>query len=250
VLRHVTNWFFTLPFLLAFSGTLLLFDPLQRIARLFGQRPQEIVAGYLQLCLVHSFRITGMRLVVEKSPRIAKGGSYLFISNHQSLLDIPIVGATLFTNYPKYVAKRELVRWLPSISYNLRRGGNATIERRDRSQALRAIEHLAQEAQRRHVSAVIYPEGTRSRNGALRPVKKAGTLTLMRAAPKLPLVAVTVDGAWELLRHNLWPVPFGVKIRLHIADPIARSEDEDPDALFTQAWQSIEAQLEKWRSQK
>ena len=59
---RVLDWIVTIPFLISFGGILLLFDPLQRIARLFGQRPQEIVAGMMQIALVWAFRITGMRL--------------------------------------------------------------------------------------------------------------------------------------------------------------------------------------------
>ena len=65
------------------------------------------------------------------------------VSNHQSMFDIVVIGGVLFTNYPKYVAKKELGRWLPSISLNLRRGGNALIDRKDRIGSLRAITEAA-----------------------------------------------------------------------------------------------------------
>ncbi len=248
VTQSLLNWILTIPFLLAFAATLLLFDAPQRLARIFGQRPQEIVAGWLQICLVQTFRITGMRLIVEKSPLIEEGGAYLIIANHQSLFDIPIIGATLFSNFPKYVSKRELARWLPSISYNLRRGGNAIIERGDRGQATQAIRRLGAEAQRRRVSAVIYPEGTRSRTGKLRRFRKPGTIALMESAPDLPIVPVTIDGAWNLLAHNLFPVPFRSVVRLHIGDPIPRSEDECHDALFEESRERIEKKLQEWRT--
>lgn len=242
------DWIFTLPFLLAFGAILVVFDPLQRVARLFGQRPQEWVAGWLQVALVQAFRLVGTRLRVERSPRVLPHTSYLFVANHQSMFDIPILGALLFSNFPKYVSKQELAHWIPSISYNLRRGGNAIIDRGDREQATRAIRELGGRVRERGVSAVIYPEGTRARAGELGRFRPAGALALLEAAPDAPVVPVAIDESWRLLRYNLLPVPFGTRIRVHIGDPIARHADADPSALLSEARQEIEKRLEAWRS--
>jgi 1-acyl-sn-glycerol-3-phosphate acyltransferase len=241
------DWVFTLPFLIAFGGTLLIFDPLQRIARLFGQRPQEIVAGYLQVVLVWVFRLAGTRVLVERSPLVLENEPYLFISNHQSMFDIPIFGSVLFRNFPKYIAKRELTSWIPSISYNLRRGGNALIDRGDRQQAMEAIRVLGRQVRERRVSAVLYPEGTRARQGELRTFKPAGARALLDSAPDIPVVPITIDESWRLLRFNLMPVPFGTKIRVRIGDPIERRTDEDPIALLEQVRKEIQGNLESWR---
>jgi 1-acyl-sn-glycerol-3-phosphate acyltransferase len=242
------DWVFTLPFLVAFGLVLAVFDPLQRIARLFGRRPQEVVAGALQVSLVQAFKIAGTRLVVERSPELRPGTGYLLIANHQSMFDIPIFGALLFTNYPKYVSKKELARWIPSISYNLRRGGNAVIDRADREQAVRAIRELGTDCQARNVSVVLYPEGTRSRAGELRAFKPAGALALLEAAPDLPVVAVAIDEAWRLLSHNLLPVPFGTRVRVHFGAPMARTGASGPE-LLERARKEIEATLVRWRAE-
>lgn len=242
------DWLLTIPFLIAFGLVLLVFDPLQRLARVFGQRPQEIVAGALQVALIQTFRISGMRLEVERSPNVKPNTPYLVISNHQSMFDVPIFGALLFTNYPKYVSKRSLGRWIPSISYNLRRGGNALIDRDDRGQAQAEIRALGERAQRRGVSVVIYPEGTRSRDGQLRPFKPGGTLTLLEAAPQLAVVPATIDGSWQLLRYNLLPIPCGVSVRVRFSDPIPRTTEEEASQLLERAHGEISATLERWRS--
>ena len=246
-MKPLLDWLFTIPFLLTFGGLLGLFDPLQRVARLFGQRPQEITAGALQTGLVWAFRICGTRVEVERSPEIKPWTAYLLIANHQSLFDIPIFGAILFSNFPKYVSKRELARWIPSISYNLRRGGNAIIDRRDRAQALTEIRALGHRVATRNVSAVIYPEGTRSRNGDLGPFRPGGTLELLEAAPEVPIVPVTIDNAWKLLRHNLLPVPFGTRVQVRIGAPITRSPNEDRVALLARVREVIQGTLEGWR---
>jgi 1-acyl-sn-glycerol-3-phosphate acyltransferase len=247
-MRRVLDWVFTVPFLLAFGLILAVFDPLQRVARLFGQRPQEIVAGALQRCLLWSLYLCGTRLAVERSPAIRPWTPYLIVANHQSMFDVPIFGALLFTNYPKYVSKKELARWIPSISYNLRRGGNAVIDRGDREQAVRAIRELGEQAQARGVSVVLYPEGTRSRAGELRPFKPAGALALLEAAPQLPVVAVTIDESWRLLSHNLLPVPFGTRVRVRFGAPMAREGATGPE-LLERARKDIEATLVRWRAE-
>jgi 1-acyl-sn-glycerol-3-phosphate acyltransferase len=248
--KRLIDWVVTVPFLVCFGLILLVFDPPQRVARLFGPRPQEIVAGALQVALVWALRLTRARIAIERSPAVLPHQPYLILANHQSIFDIPILGTELFTNYPKYVSKRELARWLPSISYNLRRGGNALIERRDRQQATRAIRELGTTATRRGVSAVLYPEGTRARRGRLGPFKRAGALALLDAAPDLPIVPAVIDGSWQLLRFNLFPVPFGTEIRVRLGDPIERSPDEDRDALLEQVREQIAGTLAGWRGER
>ena len=245
---YLLSWILTFPFLMAFVAVLLVFDPLQRIARVFGQRPQELVAGALQVALVGVFKIAGTRIEFERSPNVLPATPYLFIANHQSMFDIPIFGSELFSNFPKYVAKRELARWIPSISYNLRRGGNAIIDRNDRRQATQVLRDLAEQVERRGVSAVIYPEGTRARDGRLGRFRPTGSLALLEGAPNTPVVPVTIDESWRLLEKNLFPVPFGTHIRVRIGDPIARDPEEDPKALLREARETIQATLEEWRS--
>jgi 1-acyl-sn-glycerol-3-phosphate acyltransferase len=244
---RVLDWVSSLPFLFAFGATLVLFDPLQRLARLFGPRPHEIVVGWLNVSLVAACHLCGTRLEVERAPGVRPNRPYLLIANHQSMFDIPIVGSLLLTNYPKYVSKRELARWIPSISYNLRRGGNALIDRADRAQAVEAIRALGERAQARGVSVVIYPEGTRSRSGELKPFKPAGAITLLQAAPALEVVPVTIDGSWRLLCHNLLPVPYGTRIKVRFADPIPRSVENDPAHILDRAHEEIEETLMRWR---
>ncbi len=154
----------------------------------------------------------------------------------------------LFTNYPKYVAKRELGRWLPAVSFNLTHGGNALIDRDDPRQALRAIKELGDQCQARGTAVVIFPEGTRSRDGELGEFRTSGTVSLLRAAPDLAVIPTTIDGSWKLLRHRLFPIPFGTEIRVRFGDPIARRPYEDATELVARARAEIDATLQGWRS--
>jgi 1-acyl-sn-glycerol-3-phosphate acyltransferase len=244
------DWVFTAPFLAAFGLVLLVFDVLQRPARLLGRRPHERVVNGLQRSLVASLRLCGTRILVEREGVLEDGRPCLFVSNHQSMLDIPILGTVFAKHFLKFVSKRELAQgWIPSISYNLRRGGNALIDRRDRAGALEEIRRLGrEEVAGRGVSAVIFPEGTRARDGVLAPFRLQGTLALLASAPGAPVVAVAIDDSWKLLRHRLRPVPFGTRVRVHVGRPIERSPTEDPAALVSEAEAQIRAALDRWRT--
>ena len=148
------------------------------------------------------------------------------------MFDIPILGSLFFSNFPKYISKRSLGRWIPSVSYNLRRGGHVLIDRSDAPGALDAIRALGRQVRAGGASAMIFPEGTRARVGELGRFKPAGTLALLEEAPETPIVPVAIDESWRLLQHNFLPVPWGVRVRVHIGAPIARQAGEDGTVLL------------------
>lgn len=247
-MKRLLDWVFTLAFLPVFGLVMVVFDVLQRLALPLGARPHEIVVGLLQWHLVQALRVCGTRFAIERSAKVRPHTPYILVANHQSMFDIPIVSASLFSNFLKYVAKKELTRGIPSVSFNLRHGGHALIDRADRGQALAAIHELGARSQARGVSVLIYPEGTRARDGAVKEFKPAGTLELLAAAPALPVVPVAVDGCWLLVRNRLRPVPFGTRVRVRIGDPLERRPDEDAAGLLRQVEAEIRATIEAWRS--
>ena len=245
-MRRFRDWLVTLPFLITFGLALVVFDVMGRAVRPFGLRPFERVMGWLQRVLVALLRITGTRLQVERSPLVEPGRGYAVVSNHQSMFDIPLIGGLLARNRPKYVAKKSLGRWIPSISLNLRWGGNALIDRSDGRGAVQEIIRMARTAQDRDVSVVIFPEGTRSRDGALGDFHRSGTQALLRAADRLPVVPVAIDGSWRLALRGMLPIPFGTRIRVRIGDPIQRmAKDAEHLAATAEAW--IRNTLDGWR---
>lgn len=244
---QLLSWLSTLVFLPAFGLVLVGFDVAQRVARAFSPRWQEYVAGALQWTLVHCFRICDTRVVVERAPQVRPWTSYIIVSNHQSMFDIPILGSLFFSNFPKYISKRSLGSWIPSVSYNLRQGGHVLIDRSDAPGALDAIRALGRRVANGEASAMIFPEGTRARAGELGRFKPAGTLALLEEAPDAPVVAVAIDESWRLLRHNFLPVPWGIRVRVHIGAPIARRQGEDGATVLERVRTEIAATLARWR---
>lgn len=245
--RRAIEWITTVPFVLSFGLTLVVFEVVGRLIRPFSLRGFEYAMAMLQRTLVGLFKICGTKILIDRPDTLEPRTGYAVISNHQSLLDIVIIGGILFTNFPKYVAKQELGRGIPSVSLNLKRGGNALIDRSDARQAIAAIQHMASTAQERNVSVAIFPEGTRSRDGRLGEFRRAGSDALLRHANRLPVVPMAIDGSWKLLKNNLKPVPFGTTVRVRFGEPIPRKPGDSAE-MIERAESFIGATLEEWRA--
>ena len=247
-MRRLFDWLFTIPFLILLVLALVVCDPIFRISRLFGIKSVGYVASAFMTGLLRLvFPVNGTRTTIEKSPAVEARTPYIIISNHQSLYEFPLFGTGLFTNIPGFISKTENGKWYPTVSFYLRNGPNALIDRRDRPASTRRIAELGRQAQEQGHSVLIYPEGTRARDGQLKQYKKAGTLALMAAAPDLAILPVAVDGGWIAMRHNFLPVPFGTRLRMRIGDPIPRTEAEDREAIIDQARAFADAALTEWR---
>ena len=247
-MRKVIDWVFTVPFLVLLVLALVLCDPIFRLSRLFGIKSVGYVASAFMWMLQRLvFPINGTRTTVEKSPLVRPRTPYIVISNHQSLYEFPLFGTALFSNIPGFISKVENGKWYPTVAFYLRNGPCGLIDRRDRPGSIRAISELGRQAQALGHSVLIYPEGTRARDGELKEYKKAGTLALMAAAPDLEVLPVAVEGGWIAMRHNFLPVPFGTRMRIRVGDPIPRRPDEDPHAIVEAAHDFAERALIEWR---
>jgi 1-acyl-sn-glycerol-3-phosphate acyltransferase len=139
----------------------------------------------------------------------------VFVANHQSNADIWAVVPALPLD-TKFVAKASLFRW-PFLGRAMRRAGFVAI---DRSQRRSAIESLRAAATviTGGCPVILFPEGTRSRSGELRPFKKGPFHLALQAA--VPLVPVMIDGSWEILRPGEWRARPGT-IRVRFLTPVS-----------------------------
>jgi 1-acyl-sn-glycerol-3-phosphate acyltransferase len=132
----------------------------------------------------------GVRVEVHVAPELEPGKSYVFLANHQSLFDIPVVIATS-PGQLRMVAKRGLFK-IPLFGWALRAGGFISVDREDRSTATRtfasAFSHL-----RQGTSMLLFPEGTRSLDDTLLPFQRGGFLLALKSG--LPIVPVGIRGS-------------------------------------------------------
>lgn len=163
--------------------------------------------------------IAGVHYKIEGEERIQTGKPTIIVSNHQSMFDIPPIIWFMRKLHPKFVAKKELGRGIPGISYNLRVGGSALIDRNDRSGAIKAIQQIGEYIQSTNRAVVLFPEGTRSDSAAPRPWKKMGLMALMKAVPEAQVIPVTIKNSWKVLRYKGFPIPFGTVVTLTVHPP-------------------------------
>lgn len=246
-MQRTLDWVGTILYAVVFGLILLVYDVALRLANLFGIRALERVAVSLQTSLVASYRVMGASITSSISSEIQDGESYVIVSNHQSMFDIPLFAWALPTNNGKYITKKQLGQWIPAVSTNLKLGNHPLIDRNDRDSAVYLIADLGERVERGEVSAVIFPEGTRARGGEMGAFKPAGLKTLLEHAPHAQIVPCCLDNSWKLMRHGFLPIPFGVKLLFWAGDPIARTEGEDIDALIHSVEKQIIEKLAGWR---
>ena len=169
-------------------------------------------------------RIRGLEKLPTDTPLI-------IAANHQSWYDITTIGWFMRKVHPKFVSKIELGKGIPSISYNLRHGGSALIDRKDGKQAIAAIRQLALYIEEHKRSAVIFPEGTRSKTGKPGPFAENGLKILCKYAPSALVVPVTINNSWKMTRWSSFPLGIGNKIEFIIHDPIPVEEIPFPALL-------------------
>ncbi|TAH21443.1 MAG: 1-acyl-sn-glycerol-3-phosphate acyltransferase [Cytophagales bacterium] len=241
--RKILGWVISPFYVIIFFTILCFFHPIQYIAfRFFGYQAHKRSVDYMIYSLVYSLYLMGVRYRFDASQPLPKDKPLIIISNHQSMFDIPIIGYLLDEHHPKYVTKRELASGIPSISFNIRHGGSAIIDRKDTKQALMALKSFGEYLEKTNRAGCIFPEGTRSRTGEVKPFKPKGLMMLLRAAPNAVVVPVAIDGAWEIMRYNAMPVPFGMKISATVLPTISR-EGKTPEQILEEAEAVIKQHL-------
>lgn len=226
------GWIFTPIFIVTFFGILCGFHPFLMLANRIGPKAHKRVLDAMNVCILWSLGICGTRFIVAQKPELPRDRPLVFVSNHQSMYDIPLIIWNMREFTPKFIAKRELARGIPSISYALRTMGSAIIDRTNPRQALTTISEFGKVASSKLQAATIFPEGTRARDGALKSFKSSGFLALLKAMPEnCVIVPMVIDGNWKILRHGFKPVPFGTKVTFSVLDPIARGSIPDSAVL-------------------
>jgi 1-acyl-sn-glycerol-3-phosphate acyltransferase len=135
------------------------------------------------------------------------------------MYDIPALIWFLRSYHAKFISKIELTKGIPSISFNLKYGGGANIDRKDSKQAVSEIIKLAERMKKFNWSTVIFPEGTRAKNGLIKPFAVGGVATLLKKVPDALLVPIAINGSWQLVQYGKYPLSTGQKITWEVLEP-------------------------------
>lgn len=228
---------------IAFTFFLLIFHPLQWIAfRVFGYKAHKFVVDVLNFCLVSTYYLLGNTVSFKNKFNLPENCSIIFIANHQSLYDIPPLIWFLRKYHAKFISKIELTKGIPSISYNLKNGGGANINRKDPRQAITEMSKLGTRMKPNNWSAVIFPEGTRSKDGVIKDFQVGGVATLLKKCPEALLVPIVIRNSWKMVRFGTFPLGTFLNLEFEVLDPI-ETQQQSAEILVKQAESVIKEAL-------
>lgn len=222
-MRKIIYWIPTLIFGVTFFLILLFFHPLQVLARAISYQAHKVTVDAMIWSLNQSLLLIGMRRkTIKHVKQLPTDRPLILVSNHQSMFDIPTIGQIFRKHHPKYIAKKSLAKGIPSISYNIRHGGSITIDRKNKESAVSTIQQFCEYLNKHNFAGCIFPEGTRSKDGNVRPFKKLGLVTMLEQMPNAVIVPIVLQNYWIIGKYNMTPIPFGVPLRCIVLEPIER----------------------------
>ncbi len=212
---------FSVVYYLLFFLCLGVFHIVQWVGlNLGGYKGHKLAVDAMNFSLVQCLRALGTTFSIAGIEGLPKDRPLVFVSNHQSMYDISPLSWYLRKYHPKFISKIELGKGIPSVSFNLRHGGSVLIDRKDPKQSLRAILGFGKYIEQNKYSAVIFPEGTRSKTGKPREFRTNGIKMLVKSSPSALMVPITINNSWKLQKDGMFPIAMGVKFKLQVHEPI------------------------------
>lgn len=210
---------------LVFGFFLAFFHPIQWICfNVFGYQAHKKSVDYLNFFLLRTTHLLGTTYKVEGRELIPEGVPVIFVANHQSMYDIVAMIWFFRKAHPKFVSKKELGKGIPSVSYNLRHGGSVLIDRKDPKQAIPTIRGLGEYIEKNKRAAVIFPEGTRSKDGYPKEFAQTGLKILCKNAPSAMVVPVSINNSWKIVKYGFFPAGLGNRLTFTVHNPISVAE--------------------------
>ena len=201
---------FAIFFMVLFYGGLTLVSPKRKNIDYFHNTAKKWANKIL--------KIAGVVTKIEGLEKIIPNESYVFVSNHLSLFDIPVLQSALPCNF-RIVYKKELEK-VPFFGYVLAKSPYIGIVREDSKDAMKGIKQAIEDFQK-GASVLLFPEGTRSVDGKLQNFKRGAFM--LAAKSRKPLVPITLIGTNKIMpKGKLYFVQGEVRVIIH--DPIAPPE--------------------------
>ncbi len=207
----------------------------------FVDPTRSFLHNYARLWGRFGLFLAGVKLDIHGIEKIPMDRPLIFMGNHQSNFDILALYAALPVHF-SWIAKEELFR-IPFFGYAMRRAGYIPLDRGDGRRALKSVEEAARKI-REGVSVIVFPEGTRTRDGNLLPFKRGGFLLAARAG--VPIVPFTINGTSRINPAKTLRLKKG-HVSIRFSDPIETTgaTGKKRDDLIDRVRESIESKLEK-----
>lgn len=172
-------------------------------------------------------RVLGVDLVATGADRVPTDRAYVYMSNHQSHLDIPMLYATLPSRTIRMLGKKELFK-IPLWGRGLRAAEFIEVDRSNHERAMKSIDYAARLI-RDGVSIYLAPEGTRSKTGTIGKLKKGGFHLAKDTGT--PIVPVAVNGTNAILPPGGRVMRTGQRVEVTIGAPISVEGREIDDLV-------------------
>ena len=235
---------FTLLAYIWYVFILCVFHPVQWISfNLFGYHAHKYSVDIMNFFLFSTLKILFTKTEFYNKDLIPEGKPLIIVANHQGMFDINGLGWYLRKFHPKFVSKIELGKGVPSISFNLRHGGSVLIDRKDPRQALPELMKLAEYIEHFNRSAIIFPEGTRSRNGKPKEFAPNGLKILCKYAPDAYVVPITINNSWKVFRYGSFPLGIFNSISFTVHPPL-KVKEIDFNTIFHKTEKAIKEGIE------
>jgi 1-acyl-sn-glycerol-3-phosphate acyltransferase len=239
-MRKIIAYPLTVLYFICFGTTLVVFHPIQWFCyTIFGYKAHKISVDYLQFFLMRCLNVLGTRFTFSNPHNIPRERPLIIVSNHQSMYDISPIMWYMRQHHIKFVSKKELGKGIPSVSYNLRHGGSVLIDRKNPRQALPDMMKFGAYIEKTKRAAVIFPEGTRSKDGTPKPFKTKGLEILIKKIPSALIVPITVNNSWKMLRYGKFPMGIGNHIKFIVHKPLEMGNFTDKQQLIEEVEKTI-----------
>jgi 1-acyl-sn-glycerol-3-phosphate acyltransferase len=163
----------------------------------------------------------GAKVVVSGLQHVDPSRPTIYVSNHQSTSDIPVLMVALPVNV-RFVAKKQL-QWIPIVGLYLHLAGHILIDRSNTRSAIASLEAAARKI-RSGISIIVFPEGTRSPDRRILPFKKGPFGLALKAGTAI--CPVTIEGSGKLMPKRSWRI-FPGEVRVKIGEPIDASKYQE-----------------------
>lgn len=181
-----------------------------------------------------------VRVKVHGAQNIDPNSSYIFVANHQSLYDMPLVYGWLKNNF-KWIIKKEF-RKMPIMGKTCELMGHIFIDRTNPMRAKQSLDIAKQKLKQGNSSIFLFPEGTRTRNGQIGKFKR-GAFTIARDL-HLPIVPITINGAFNALPKGLnYITPGSIEMIIHSPIDTTNLNDENLNEVINQVKTIIQTDL-------
>ena len=172
---------------------------------------------------------TGIQYEIDGLDNLNLDKQYIFMSNHESALDI-VLGVAAIPSNIVFLAKKELFR-VPVFGWAMEAAGMIKIDRQNPEIARKSVSEAVETLMHSSFSTLIYPEGTRSNGEELLPFKKGGFILAIRT--QLPVVPITILGAGNVLPKGTLAIKkFHIKMIIDNPIPTLEMDINDKDQLL------------------